>query len=93
MIKVTRINGEPVVVNADFIELVEPTPDTVISLTTGKKMMVQETVDEVIERIVEYRARNGARTQPQTRTRTGDDDHGAAVMPCGGCAGPKDQGR
>jgi len=94
MIKVTRINGEPVVVNADFIELVEPTPDTVISLTTGKKMMVQETVDQVIERIVEYRARIGARTQPQTRSRAGDeDDAAAAVMPCGGCNGTKSQGR
>jgi len=49
-----------VVVNADFIEFIEPTPDTVITLTTGKKMMVHETVDEVIERIVEYRQRIGA---------------------------------
>ncbi len=59
MIRVTRINGEPVVVNAEFIEFIEPTPDTVISLTTGKKMMVHETVDEVVARIVEYRQRVG----------------------------------
>jgi len=59
MIRVTRINGQPLVVNAEFIEFIEPTPDTVISLTTGKKMMVHETVDEVMERIVEYRQRVG----------------------------------
>ncbi len=59
MIRITRINGDPVVVNAEFIELIEPTPDTIISLTTGKKMMVRETVDEVIEKIVEYRQRVG----------------------------------
>jgi flagellar protein FlbD len=59
MIKVTRINGQQLVVNAEFIEFIEPTPDTIISLTTGKKMMVHETVDEVIDRIVEYRQRVG----------------------------------
>jgi len=64
MIRVTRINGEPVVVNAEFIEFIEPTPDTIISLTTGKKMMVHETVDEVVERIVEYRLRVGGRPRP-----------------------------
>jgi flagellar protein FlbD len=64
MIRVTRINGDPVVVNAEFIEFIEPTPDTLLSLTTGKKMMVQETVDDVIERIVEYRLRVSGGPRP-----------------------------
>ena len=37
MIRVTRINGEQLVVNAEFIEFIEPTPDTLISLTTGRR--------------------------------------------------------
>lgn len=56
MIKVTKLRAkEPeLVVNADLIETVEATPDTVITLTTGHKLIVQESVDEVIGRVVEY---------------------------------------
>ncbi len=43
--------------SADLIESLESTPDTMVTLTTGKKMMVQETVDEVMEKVVEYRRR------------------------------------
>ncbi len=57
MIKVTRLNGQEIVVNADLIEYLEASPDTIIALTTGKKIMVKESVDEVIEKIVEYRKR------------------------------------
>jgi flagellar protein FlbD len=59
MIKVTRLNGDEIVVNADLIEFVESTPDTLITLTTGKKLMVQEPVDMVVERSVQYRHRVG----------------------------------
>lgn len=77
MIKVTRINGEPIVINAEFIEFIEPTPDTVVSLTTGKKMMVQETVDEVVNRIADYRRRVGCALHPATRgTGAGVGDDG-----------------
>ncbi len=55
MIAVTRLNGEEFMVNAELIELVESTPDTIVSLTTGKKYMVRETVDEIIDRIIQYR--------------------------------------
>jgi flagellar protein FlbD len=55
MIKLTRLHGEPFVLNADLIEFIEPTPDTMISTTTGKKFRVQESVEEVIGRVVEYR--------------------------------------
>ena len=48
MIKVKRLNGKEFVINSDLIEFIEKTPDTVISLTTGKKVVVQESVDEVI---------------------------------------------
>ena len=54
MIKVTRLNNSEFFVNADLIEFVEATPDTVISLTTGKKIVVKESVEEVIEEIIAY---------------------------------------
>ena len=55
MIYVTRLNHTPVVLNCDLIEHIETTPDTVISLTNGQKMMVLESADEVIDRVVRYR--------------------------------------
>lgn len=55
MIYVTRLNHTPVVLNCDLIEHVETTPDTVISLTNGEKMMVLESADEIIERVVRFR--------------------------------------
>ena len=57
MIELTRLHGEPIVINADLIEFVEPTPDTLISTTTGKKILVKESVEEVIGRVVDYRRR------------------------------------
>ena len=55
VIKLTRLNSQPIVINADLIEHVDITPDTVIALTTGGKFMVLEPVDEVIERVKAFR--------------------------------------
>ncbi len=57
MIQVTRLNGTPMVLNADLIETVESTPDTLVSLTTGRKLMVTESIDELVQRTLEYRGR------------------------------------
>lgn len=57
MIHLTRFDNVPVVLNSDLIETVEATPDTVISLTTGKKMLVKENVAEVITRVIAFRRR------------------------------------
>jgi flagellar protein FlbD len=54
MIKLTRLDGEPFVLNADLIRYVERRPDTFITLTTGDKIIVKETMDEVIDRAVQY---------------------------------------
>jgi flagellar protein FlbD len=54
MIHLSRLNGKPFVLNADLIKFVEATPDTVISLTTGEKIMVAEDVDTVVQRAIEY---------------------------------------
>ncbi len=56
MIVVTRLNGPPLAINCDLIERVEQTPDTVITLVDGTKYVVQETVDQIIERVREFRA-------------------------------------
>ncbi len=55
MIRVTRINHDQVILNSDLIEHIEVTPDTVISLTTGQKLMVLESPDEVVRRVVSFR--------------------------------------
>lgn len=55
MIKVNRLDQSEVVINADLIELVEATPDTVITLTTGKKMLVKDGVEEVIHKVIDYK--------------------------------------
>jgi len=55
MIRVKKINGEEIVINAELIENVEARPDTTISLTTGNKIIVQDTVSEVIKKVIEYR--------------------------------------
>ena len=60
MIRLTRINGVEVVINADLIEFVETTPDTLVTLFTGKKIPVQESTDQVIDRVVTYRRSIGA---------------------------------
>lgn len=57
MIKVTKLDGREVVVNADLIEFLESTPETIISTTTGKKIVVKEKVDEVVRRIMDFRRR------------------------------------
>lgn len=55
MISVTRINGTKFVINAELIEYVEASPDTIISLTNGHKYFVVETVDDVMDKVREYK--------------------------------------
>ncbi len=54
MIEVTRLNGGKIVINADLIEYVETTPDTIIALTSGKKYIVQDDLATVVEKVKEY---------------------------------------
>jgi flagellar protein FlbD len=57
MILLRRLNGSELGVNADLIERVETTPDTVLTLVDGTKYVVAEPAEEVVARIVEFRAR------------------------------------
>lgn len=55
MIRVTRLNGKKMTVNAELIEMIEETPDTVISFTNGKKFVVKESEEEVRRLVIEYK--------------------------------------
>ena len=59
MITVTLLDGESVVVNAALIELIETTPDTVVVLATGRKVMVRENAAEVVNRVIAYQQQIG----------------------------------
>lgn len=54
MIRLTRLNQTPFVLNAIYIERIESTPDTVISLLSGKKVHVLETVEDVADKVTRY---------------------------------------
>jgi len=60
MIRLTRLDGSELTVNCELVETVEATPDTVISLVTGRKLVVRESVEEVADLVVAFRRRVGA---------------------------------
>lgn len=55
MIDVTKMNGASITLNAELIETVEETPDTVITLTSGKKVLVKESRQEIKDLVITYR--------------------------------------
>ena len=57
MIEVTRLNGNPMVLNSDLIKTAEASPDTMLTLINGEKLIVRESCAEVTERVIAYRAR------------------------------------
>ena len=57
MINVTRLSGQEVYINADLILFLEKSPDTVLTLQNGKKIMVKESIPEVIDRIIAFKGR------------------------------------
>jgi flagellar protein FlbD len=85
MVLVTRLNDRAFVINADLIETVEETPDTVVTLTTGRKYVVRETVDTIVARVVEYRSR----CLPVTLGAASPSSEGTA--PLGPAAGPREE--
>lgn len=55
MIVVTRLNNKELTINCDLIEFIEETPDTVVTFTTGTKIVVKESAEEIKKRILEYK--------------------------------------
>jgi flagellar protein FlbD len=72
MIRLTRINRSLFYLNADLIEFVETTPDTVVTTTNGQKVMVLEMADEVVRRVEDYRRRIHPLTAGAARSETGE---------------------
>lgn len=64
MIYVTRLNGSRFIINGEMIREIEATPDTVITLVTGEKVIVREAVDDIVAAVVEYRRRIQAGVVP-----------------------------
>jgi flagellar protein FlbD len=54
MIKLTRLDGHPFIINADLIRYVEQRPDTFVTLVTGDKVVVSESMDRVVELAIDY---------------------------------------
>jgi flagellar protein FlbD len=82
MIQLTRLNHAPLVLNSDLIEHMEVTPDTVVTLTTGQKIVVLESAEEVVERIIRFRkssASSQIRRLRATRCTTGYNNCSSAT--------------
>jgi flagellar protein FlbD len=57
MIEVTRLNGIPMIVNSDLIKIAESSPDTMLTLIHGEKLIVRESCEEILQKVLDYRAR------------------------------------
>lgn len=64
MIYLTRLNGERIVLNIDLIELMEERPDTIVTLTTGKKLVVRESIRKIREDIIRFRKTTNTNLKP-----------------------------
>ncbi|MES1206973.1 MAG: flagellar FlbD family protein [Pseudomonadota bacterium] len=85
MIFLTRFDGTEVVVNSDLIVTVEKIPDTVVTLTTGDRIMVKENVEEVVSRAAAYRYRvlQGPGVRADAHDQAADLGSGAVFVPPG----------
>jgi flagellar protein FlbD len=57
MIQLTRLNNSSITINSDLIKFVEQSPDTVITLLNGEKILVRESVGQILDRVIEFRRR------------------------------------
>ena len=57
MIAITKLNEQQLIINCDLIELIESTPDTTITMTTGRKVIARESIETVLEKIATYKKR------------------------------------
>ena len=54
MIRLTRLNGKEFILNSDLIKTMEETPDTVVTLINGERLIVSEKIDDIVDRVMEY---------------------------------------
>lgn len=65
MIEVTRLNDKKVIINCELIEYIEANPDTVITLTTGNKFVIKESMEETIEKVIEFKRKTFINTKEE----------------------------
>lgn len=63
MITLHKLNGTPIVLNAELIECLEPGPETVVALATGNRYLVRESAEEISAKVVEYRKKVNAESK------------------------------
>jgi flagellar protein FlbD len=83
MIELTRLKGERMIVNGDLIRYAEASPDTVITLITGDKIVVAESLEQLIERVIAFRARLLQTAFPDG-TGFSDPSHGTTIAAASG---------
>jgi flagellar protein FlbD len=76
MVRLTRLNHAPIVLNSDLIERIDITPDTVITLTNGEILRVRESPEEVVRRVMDYRRKIYGLPEISGSTRMPPDDGG-----------------
>lgn len=84
MIELTRLNGSPLILNCDLIKTCEASPDTMITLLNGEKLIVRDGLKQVVQRVLAYRARllaTAAEQLPRMTTATAIDNC-AALEAC-----------
>lgn len=93
MIQLTRLNGNPLVVNCDLIKYAEASPDTMLTLINGEKIVVLESCEEVISRTIAYRARvfgEATNSMPPTTWRLQQDMSQPLAGTAAGSGEPKE---
>lgn len=55
MIRITKINDKEIIINCELIEVIEANPDTTITMTTGRKIIVKESVEDIVAKAVEFK--------------------------------------
>lgn len=87
MIHLTRLNGNPLVINSDLIKVAEASPDTMLTLINGEKIVVLESCEEVVSRTIAYRARVFGEATSYMPALAWKPLRDAGSLYCGGAAG------
>ncbi|RPJ69449.1 MAG: flagellar protein FlbD [Acidobacteria bacterium] len=85
MIRVTRLDGSPIIVNVDLVQWIERTPDTVLSLVSGEKLPVREAPEEIVSKVIEFKRALRLRARPAAAPGEARPA-GAVAAPAGGRA-------
>jgi flagellar protein FlbD len=63
LITITKLNDKEMVINSDLIESIEAMPDTTVTMTTGRKYIIKTSIDEMLEKVIEFRRQINIKTE------------------------------